>query len=612
MNRRQFLASAAAPMLAADAPPHTALDPYWLPILDGFLRNARATSSSFAVCDFPDGTILKASIARSGKTYDSVTRMMPALAAWAACGRASAAHLDALRQMFIHAFDPAHPDYWMPAGPDRSNQRQVESSIVAWSLWLLRDKLLPGLTSRQRANIHAWLASCTQVPVRRNNWAWFTAVNQAARLDLAKHWPEFSGDAEWMAADLQSLDDLAVPGDGWYSDSPTEPIYDYYNFWVFASHFLYWRKIVGPQYPKWEQRFTERLRLFLEKAPCFFGANGSHVLYGRSLIYRWAVLAPLVLAYEQKLWPHSPGLLRAIVRRNLEFHWKLGSFDPVRGKLRETYSATGTHEICDSYVDNGHPYWGMQAMAFYLIPASDPFWHAPEDPLPIDRGDFRVRFESLGMMLAGVQASGQVRWLQARSFRGGPEYRDKYTKFSYSSHFAFNIVKARDHVSPDTALYFRNPKTGAVAARGGISRGKLIENGVEIDWWTDLEKKRILVNSRIELFGDFERRTHTVSIPHGMEVDALEGSYALGCDSVPEKQAGDNWVSARSPGGLIVSWAPHLDTAEASGNILAARSVVHVTSARLSAGQTVLRSLHYASSKPLAMPQILEHAKALA
>jgi len=168
MNRRQFLASTAAPVLAAAEPPHTILDRYWLPILDGFLRNARATSPSFAVCDFPDGTILKGSIGESGKTYDSVSRMLPALAAWVVSGRAKPNDLKSLRLMFANAFDPDHPDYWLPAEPGRSSQRQVESSLVAWSVWLLRDKLLPLLTSRQRANIQAWLASCTQYPGARH------------------------------------------------------------------------------------------------------------------------------------------------------------------------------------------------------------------------------------------------------------------------------------------------------------------------------------------------------------------------------------------------------------------------------------------------------------
>ena len=44
-----------------------------------------------------------------------------------------------------------------------------------------------------------------------------------------------------------------------------------------------------------------RVSPMLMSTPYFFAGNGGHVLYGRSLIYRWGVLTPLVLAYQQKL-----------------------------------------------------------------------------------------------------------------------------------------------------------------------------------------------------------------------------------------------------------------------------------------------------------------------
>ena len=106
-------------------------------------------------------------------------------------------------------------------------------------------------------------------------------------------------------------------------------------------------------------------------SPYFFGANGSHVLYGRSLIYRWALLLPLIEAYEQGLWPHSPGLLRRIVRLSLQFHQGIGSYDAESGKLRETYSAQGSTALREFYVDNGHPYWCMPAFSFLALPRTE-------------------------------------------------------------------------------------------------------------------------------------------------------------------------------------------------------------------------------------------------
>jgi hypothetical protein len=135
MRRRQFVLAPAASLLAQSATSGTEFDRYFLPIAEGYLRNCRRTSPSWAVCDLEDGLILKNSVGRSGKTYDSVTRMLPALAAWVAGGRdpkvAGIDLVDVLAQTFRNATNPDNPDYWLPSPADRQNQRQVESSIVA-------------------------------------------------------------------------------------------------------------------------------------------------------------------------------------------------------------------------------------------------------------------------------------------------------------------------------------------------------------------------------------------------------------------------------------------------------------------------------------------------
>src|SRR5215212_4804155 len=96
MNRREFLkASAALAGLSAFRWPeiaraaeiraqHRVFDQYFLPITQGFLKNARKTSSDFVACDFPGGTMLKGCCTPSGKTYTSVARMLPAIAEFVA------------------------------------------------------------------------------------------------------------------------------------------------------------------------------------------------------------------------------------------------------------------------------------------------------------------------------------------------------------------------------------------------------------------------------------------------------------------------------------------------------------------------------------------------
>src|SRR5512133_1547575 len=92
ITRRGFIAGSG---LLALAQPSSSIDSFFAEIVAGFVKNARATSPSFAVCDYPGGTKLKNCLARSGKTYIGVARMMPPLASIrAGGGRVAGVDLD--------------------------------------------------------------------------------------------------------------------------------------------------------------------------------------------------------------------------------------------------------------------------------------------------------------------------------------------------------------------------------------------------------------------------------------------------------------------------------------------------------------------------------------
>lgn len=647
LNRRDFICLSAAaasfvikpPFLPAAKKDSAAIDFYFLEILDGFLRNARKTSDSFAVCNFPQGTLLPSCITPSGKTYVSVARMMPALAAWVAAKKQPDTFrvgdelfklTDVLLAAFKNAFNPAHPDYWGEPPANKPTQRSVEAALVAWSLWQLGDDFLAKLSSGERANIQKWLASCTQVPERENNHAWFSAINQATRIALSKKWKEFSGSEEWMLADLKAMEALAKSAEGgWYSDSPVLSTYDYYNFWTFSSHFLYWNRILGKSYPDISARFGERLKNFLEETPYFFAANGSHVLFGRSLIYRWSVLMPLVEAYAQGMWTHSPGLLRAIVRRNLEFHWSVGAFDKADGKLRETFTEEGSTAIREPYIDNGHPYWCMQAFSLYSIPPKDAFWTSREELLPVEKSDYRVRLEKPQMMLVGTKNSGQVRLLEAHNQSRRPRYRDGYQRFAYSSHFPFNYIAREDRFTWDQALVFRNNKTGFSTARSDIKNGTLTADGIETEWWAQIDDLRFDVVTRISTSGEFEKRIHIVTAPAAAldkSIEILEGSSVLGLmnGETYERTTKPKLQILRSPHSklLIASWNidgfERLEATEIfdkslppNVNVIYPRMVVNTLRKQLTAERTMLVSLHYASPRPLKTKEIMRRASRL-
>lgn len=516
---------------AAATAPEKQFDRFFLPILDGFLKNAAMTSKDFVVCDYPGGTKLKSCCTPSGKTYVSVARMLPVMAEWIASARADAKVREVMLSVYRNAFDPKHPDFWGYAPKEKATQLSVEAALVAYALWRMGNRFIAELSIEQRRNINAWLASCTQVAERKTNHAWFSALNQAVRLVLSSDFDDFRGDESWMLDDIKALDGLYGNGtDGWYSDAPDQPIYDLYNFYVFPNFPLMWGQVIGSRYPDWNNKFHARVKTFQQTAPNFFAANGSHPLMGRSLIYRWAVLSPLVLGYREKLWPHSAGVLRRIVRKQLEYHWSLGCFDETNGKLRESFSRDDTSVTREIYVDNGHPYWAMLGFAFLSVPKDDPFWTADEEPLPVEKADFVRRFEGPRAMLMGTKRSGEVRWVQARNSAKRDPYRDKYSKFVWSSHFGFCATKDADHVPPDQALVFREIATGKESTRApnGVTDGKLLDDGVETTWWAKLGEWKFDVVSTIRLKGDVITRSHTINAPPEAvaKVVVLEGSFA--------------------------------------------------------------------------------------
>ncbi|MBI5282204.1 MAG: DUF2264 domain-containing protein [Candidatus Solibacter usitatus] len=590
----------------AVAPPPTPAEQVrslFVSIVEGYRRNALKTSPSLAVVEYPNATITKNFLTSSGLSATGVTRMLPALASWVAGGHGSDEDLRLVRDALVNGCNPDHADFWQLSRPAASDQRQVESSIVAWSLWLLRDRLLPAMSAADRANIAAWLASCTRVPVRNNNWAWFTAVNSAVRLRLAERWPEFSADQAPMIEDLTVLDSMATGDSGWYNDGFKGAAYDYYNSWVFASHFLYWNAVIGECLPGWRSRFAARLGRYLETAPYFFAGHGGHVLYGRSLIYRWGVLTPLILAYQQGLWPHSPGLLRHIVERNILWHASIGAFDQAAGKLRETFTPDGSPAIKESYIDGGHPYWGMQAFAFFTIPATDPFWTAPAEPLPVEKSDYAIALPEPGLLLAGTRSSGQVRLFNARSYRADLHYRDKYNKLVYSSHFPFAVSHEKGKDTIDNTLALRNPATGVTATRGEITASSVEAEKIEIEYAIELGAVRVKVHTEVQFVGEFESRMHSLEAAGG----PLEGLEVVegGAPYSPAAATKDTHLKTWNLRGWKES-----RTEDATGSVFYASHKVQTLVAPLEQ-KLALASLRYQSPKAMPKDKVDEQAKTL-
>jgi hypothetical protein len=621
------------PLATADA---SAFDEFFLQILNGFLLNSRKTADGFAVVDYPDGDHLKTCDNPKGHGYVGVARMLPAMVAWIQSGR-SPQKFDVgdgktmdMREIALaiyrNAFDPNHPQFWgMPENKNgKPTQRSVEAALVALALARLGDSFVEQLTSQERTYIQKWLDACCVVPERTNNHAWFTSMNQATRLKLSKKFKEFSGDEKWMLDDLKALDNLyKTAQDGWYSDSPDFPVFDYYAFWTFGNFPLYWAEIIGDQYPDWAKLFRERVKVFLEKTPYFYSGDGGHPLFGRSLVYRWSMLSPMVEGYRQGLWPHAPGLLRRICRMSIDWERGTGCFDEQRKKLIEIYSPNGTPFMREPYVDDGHPYWTMLGYSFLAIPSSDKFWTDPEEQLPIEKDDFYIRFDGPRFLLVGTKRSGQVKWIHSQTMARRDRYRDKYIKLGYSSHLFFNVIEEKDRVPWDQTVVLRDRTSGACYGKTGITSGELTSDGYHTLWFINVGDKKLEIDTTGRLAGEFEHRTHVIRPPADFDAgnfDVLEGSYAVG---LPENDRcwqdhSDNWQALASKTAQVISWNlggyEGVELTESFGqteprlNVVYPKFAINTLHARLKPGENTFVSLHFATPKALPHETIFKEA----
>lgn len=392
----------------------------------------------------------------AGGCSDLTTRIFPALCAYLADPsrprvlrwRGYQANVeDLVRSVFQNMFDPASPGYYGKEGLPAIDQRTVESSMLAYGAWLLRDTLLPTLPEAARQRFADWLAYFGR-EAHPNNWQLFLIVNQAVRQALG--WPHDPAviDTGWERINAFER------ADGWLTDGP-EAHFDDYNWWVFGTHELWWVELTNRTSPL-AQRILARTRRRLEDFPYFFAADGSYAEFGRSLTYKFGRLGCAVHAAKLGMWPHSAGMLQRLVRRHLAWYDNHGGIDRATDLVRQELTAHGSPDIREPYINTGHPYWCMHAfVALWQLPTDHPLWSAAEEPLPVEAADFTHTVAPAGWLLAGVHKGGHVLRYALGSRHGKTVYAPmaaKYAKFTYGSHFPFNVGTVEGDPAHDAAL----------------------------------------------------------------------------------------------------------------------------------------------------------------
>jgi hypothetical protein len=486
-----------------------------------------------------------------GGSYEGVTRMLWGLGGWLSQPERTPLIrwrdevFDIAARMskgIVNGCDPALPTYWgIEYFPGREyDQRTVESGQVAFALWQTRARVWDEFTDLERTRIYDWLERFGRRPAQwHNNWALFWALNHACRKALD------------MPYDQTIIDDVLTDyldgvycGDGWYDDAVVRGAgyFDDYNTWVFASHVLAWAQV--DTYSLRRVELLERVRLWMEKYPYFFAANGAYNEFGRSLAYKFARLGAPLWAYKLGVWPHSAGMLKRLVGRHLRWYVDRGAAR-ADGTLRQSLTAGGSVEICEPYISTGATYWAMQAFGgLWSLPDDDPFWDAEEEPLPAEAGDYVKVYPQPGWVLSAT--NGEVQRFNAGSVKT-PDYGAKYAKLAYSTLHPFNVGLSGGFPAPDSTLSLIDGDL-----RGGRTRNLAYAVGepgwLRIRWEQALNGLSHLIETVMIVRGEQHIRAHRITLdPNATKpLSSVEGGPPLGFiqGEAPRILSGDNWLVA--------------------------------------------------------------------
>lgn len=261
--------------------------------------------------------------------------------------------------------DPSHDERW----PTIAERRQSvpEAASLAIALSETKPWLWDVLDDRVRAQTVDYLSGVVGTSGYTNNWTWFQTVIEGFLAEVG---------GPWSQADLDRNDEIqerCYIADGWYSDgaSTTGSMqnFDYYAGWAWHVYPLLHARIRGTTLP---DHHRDRLAAYIEQAADLVGTSGAPLFQGRSLTYRFAMLAPFWAAVIAGTGPLATGETRALAGRVLDYFRDAGAVDE-RGLL-----SIGWHgeylPLRQLYTGAGSTYWASKAFLGLLLPSDHPEW----------------------------------------------------------------------------------------------------------------------------------------------------------------------------------------------------------------------------------------------
>ncbi|WDK21747.1 hypothetical protein CGRA01v4_13037 [Colletotrichum graminicola] len=311
----------------------------------------------------------------------------------------------------------------------------------------------------------------------KNNWRWFRVFGNLALSKVCG--VPFDSVRDEINADLELLDTF-YRFDGWSADGPWQTPEqaqveieqyektrrrdavgmsrkaDYYSgsFAIQFSQLLYSRFAADID-PERAETYRQRAREFGASFWRYFDAEGAAIPLGRSLTYRFACggyFSAIALAQVPDMPGPlgSPGAVKGFLMRHLRW-WAKNSEDifyPDGTQHWMALPASGPQPMAknmylsEDYNSPQSPYWCLKTLVAVGLPDDDVFWTTEEEPYPQLPVTDTVALVSAPQQIVCNHSAGNHHFLLSPGqfmVSTMKANRAKYSKFAYSSAFAFSV-----------------------------------------------------------------------------------------------------------------------------------------------------------------------------
>lgn len=444
-----------------------------------------------------------------------------------------------LGEKYINAIklgtDPQSPSYWGETGP--YDQRLVEMAAYGLGLALLQDTLTDRFSETELQNLHRWLNQITDAQMPDSNWNYFAIIVQLGFKRAGMPYDQAAIDRRFNMMEAYYL------GGGWYSDGPGRPK-DYYISMAFHFYGLIYATLNAQDDPVRAATLRERAGLFAKDFIYLSAADGASVPFGRSLTYRFAMVAFWSGVAFAGLDVFSPGVVKGLILRHLRWWLEQPIFD--RDGILTLGFAYPNLAMCEDYNSPGSPYWALKVFLIMALPADSDFWQAQELPLPelapvhaiVPAQQILQHHENSQHVV--MLTSGQL------ELNNYVNTEAKYTKFAYSTRFGFTIERGRygiKHAACDSMLLLSD-NDNYWRGRRECDSVEMQDGAIYSRWlpWHDVQIDTWLIPC-----GDWHVRVHHVTSARRLQT--VEGGFAV---IKADAETGGQWSRVRAVNGMSV------------------------------------------------------------